>query len=428
MLFGKFGRSQRYPHHIVVLRSIVASAMTFAPYQPLVTGEAELSCRASVVVPARNEAESLGIVLDRLAEQTDETGRPLSVERYEVLLLLNNCTDDSITVARRASARHSALRLHVLECTLPEQQAHVGTARRMLMDTAWHRLHRCATTAAILSTDADTVVSKNWITENLRALARGADAVGGEIRWREGELAKLAPGVQLAYVRDQRYQTLLAAVEDRLDPRAEDPMPRHLHHFGASLACTPEVYARAGGLPVLRSLEDVALVHALRRVGARLRHEPRVKVYTSGRLQGRVEVGLSGQLRTWQQMCARGEPHIVESTAWTIHRLRMSRLLRLFASDARSVPVTKFSQAWRPRLLALRNEGLSSAGFLDRLPGEQVIEQSFRGERFGKIVTVSRELQRLLDAGASAKQAKSMRSLASLNVSEAGATLVNKNI
>ena len=367
------------------------------------------------------------MVLDRFAEQTDEIGRPLAAERYEVVLLLNNCTDDSMNVAQRATVRHGALRLHVIECTLPEQQAHVGTARRMLMDTAWHRLRHWGSAAAILSTDADTIVAKNWIVENLRALARGADAVGGEICWREGELAKLAPGVQLAYMRDQRYQRLLAAVEDRLDPRLEDPMPRHLHHFGASLACTPEVYARAGGLPILRSLEDVALVHALQRVGARLRHEPRVKVYTSGRLQGRVEVGLSGQLRTWQQMCARGEPHIVESTAWTVHRLRTIRLLRLFAESARSVPVTRFSLAWRPQLLAIRHAGLSAAEFLGRLPGEQLIEQSFCGERFDDIVAVSRELERLLDGGASDTEADSLCGAASMSMPEAVTALATES-
>ncbi len=56
---------------------------------------------------------------------------------------------------------------------------------------------------------------------------------------------------------------------------------------------------KRGGLPVVRFLEDEALWQALRRHDLPLRHSPRVRVSTSARQQGRVEVGLSWQLREW---------------------------------------------------------------------------------------------------------------------------------
>ena len=336
------------------------------------------------------------MVIDRLASQANHEGQKLAAETYEVLLLLNNCTDNSMAVARDAAQRHPALRLHLIERTLPGRTAHVGTARRLLMDTAWHRLRHRPDTTAILSTDADTLVATNWISENLRALARGANAVGGEICWIEGEFAKLPPGVQRAYAHDRHYQRLLAELEHYLDPKPEDPMPRHLHHFGASLACTPEIYARAGGLPALRSLEDVGLVNALERSGARLRHEPRVRVFTSGRLNGRVEVGLSGQLRTWQEMCALGEPHMVPSVAWSIHRLRTLHSLRCFAKGERSSPATLFPATWHVRLLALRSHAAHGAEFLALLPAEALIEDSFHGDRSAEILAVSQELETVL--------------------------------
>ena len=351
------------------------------------------TCRVCVIVPACNEASSLGMVLDQLAAQTTNAGEKLSADLYEVLLLLNNCTDDSLAVARRAAARHSTLRLHITERTLPGQIAHVGTARRLLMDTAWHRLGQRSGTLAILSTDADTLVAINWIHENLRALAKGADVVGGEICWMSGELAKLSPEIQLAYARDLRYQRLLAELQHHLDPRQEDPMPRHLHHFGASLACTPQAYALAGGLPELPSLEDVAFVSALERSGARIRHEPRVRVFTSGRLEGRVQVGLSGQLRTWQQMSALGEPQIVPSAAWLVHRLRTLHALRRFAQGTHASPVTAFPVAWRTRLLQVRQQSADGAEFLALLPSEAIIEQTFTGDRSGEILAVSRDLE-----------------------------------
>ena len=101
-------------------------------------------------------------------------------------------------------------------------------------------------------------------------------------------------GVREAYRNDRRYQYLIAEMEDWFDPQVGDPWPRHLEHFGASLACTPEVYARAGGMPRLAELEDVAFVDRLRQVDARVRHEPRVVVYTSARLDGRIATGPFG--------------------------------------------------------------------------------------------------------------------------------------
>jgi hypothetical protein len=65
------------------------------------------------------------------------------------------------------------------------------------------------------------------------------------------------------------------------------------------LALTVAAYRQVGGLPVVRYLEDEALWRALCRHDLPVRHSPRVRVSTSARQQGRVEVGLSWQLREW---------------------------------------------------------------------------------------------------------------------------------
>ena len=97
-------------------------------------------CRAVVVIPARNEAASLTATLDALRLQVSANGEPLEAGSYEVLLLLNNCTDNSVEVAEQYAAHHPGFALHVVSCSLEPERAHVGTARRMLMDAACARL------------------------------------------------------------------------------------------------------------------------------------------------------------------------------------------------------------------------------------------------------------------------------------------------
>ncbi len=343
-------------------------------WAPLVEGPAEPGCCAVVTVPARNEEASLASTLDALAGQVDLDGRPLRRDGFEVLLLLNNCTDGSARVAEDWRTRHPDVRLHVIERQLAPHEAFVGTARRMLMDTAWHRLQGRSGVCGILSTDSDTLVRKDWVAKTMAALEAGAEAVGGAIELKEGELQKLPYGARRAYLRDRRYQRLVAELEDRFDPQEGDPWPRHLEHFGASLACTPEVYARAGGMPPVTPLEDVAFVGRLRHIGARLRHDPEVTVFTSSRMDGRVQVGLSGQLSLWQQMYERNEEHRVQSAAWLAHRFRTLGRLRAEA-------------AARDR---------TAAAYLAEVDCDRVVAETFRGRREGEITRVNRRLATML--------------------------------
>ncbi|GAC1426406.1 MAG: hypothetical protein NVSMB62_23940 [Acidobacteriaceae bacterium] len=369
-----------------------STGMNFCPLASLVDGAAHSDCDAIVIVPARNEERGLWATLDGLAAQVDITGCPLPKVSFEVLLLLNNCTDTSMEVAKAWKAAHPHVPLHIIERTLSSEDAHVGMARRLLMDTAWRRLTQTGssdgharTTRAILSTDADSVVAPDWIARNLRALEEGADAVGGEIRLTYSDLQRLPLGARRAYLRDRQYQRLVAELEDLLDPQAGDPWPRHLEHFGASLACRAETYARVGGMPPVAQLEDVAFVDLLRRMDARLRHDTQVVVHTSSRLDGRVGAGLSKQLCLWQQMSEHGRQHKVLSADWLTHRFRMLRRLRNLCRCPGALrgasELGEFPAAWRSRLIRA-HAGRTTVGlFLGAIGCDRLIEETFQGMR-----------------------------------------------
>jgi hypothetical protein len=370
-------------------------AVKFKPWCSLLSGKALARCRACVVVPARNERASLPAMLDALARQVDCAGLRLAPDCYEILLLLNNCTDDSIQVSKQWKKEHPEIQLHIVKRSLPAKRAHIGTARRWLMDTAWQRLKEArGRGVAILSTDADTVVAADWIAQSLRAISLGAEAVGGVIGWKPGHFEKLPKGVQRAVLANREYQRLQAELEHLLDPQEGDPWPRHLEHFGASLACTPTAYARAGGLPVVQHLEDIALVAALERCGVTIRHEPKVMVYTSARLKGRSPVGLSGQLRRWQRMS--GKEHRVSSAGWLAYRFTMLHKLRQFHRRNRAVLLKDFPDGWRASLRKERARHRSEPQFLAAIECERLMWEGFRGKRDQTIQRANAALREMI--------------------------------
>lgn len=248
--------------------------------------------RCVIVVPARNEEELLPRALQALRQQ-QAVAWP-----HEIMVLANNCDDGTAAAARAIAASDHPTPVHVLEVHWPTNEANVGRARRVLMDEAVRRLERAgAGRGVVISTDADTQVSTDWLASNLAAVDAGADAVGGRIVTDDDH--SLPDNLQRLKQLDDSYRLLRARLEGLTDPDPADPWPRHHQHFGASLAVTAAAYRVVGGLPRVPFLEDEALVRSLRRHDRRVRHCPHVQVKTSARLDGRAEVGLSWQLREW---------------------------------------------------------------------------------------------------------------------------------
>lgn len=273
--------------------------------------------RCVVVIPAKDEAALLPAALQALALQC--------YRGFEIVVLANNCGDDTAAVARGFAQHQGRLVLHVLEARFEGGEANVGHARRVLMDLAADRLARAgAADGWIASTDADTRVAPDWLERNAEAIAAGADAVGGRIRT---ERAPMHDPRAPRLARLDAYARLLRLrIECHLDPQSWDPWPRHHQHFGASLAVRADAYRHVGGLPDQPHLEDEALVQALRRADLRVRHSPRVRVTTSARHDGRAEIGLAWQLRTWA-VAADDDPR-VDDAATVAAEARARRALR----------------------------------------------------------------------------------------------------
>ncbi len=260
-------------------------------------------CEVSVIVPAKDESQMLPATLTALTNQTDLNGKPLNPLTYEIIVLANNCIDNSAAIARQFAQQHPDLVLHVAEVTLPLDRAYIGYVRKMLMDEAYLRLMSVGRSRGIIaSTDGDTQVSATWIAAISHEIHSGVDAVGGRILTDRHSRHALDPQAKSHFLQEVGYRSLVAQIEFHLDPDLHDPLPRHYQHYGASLAVTAEMYAKAGGLPPVRTPEDEAFYQALLKVDARFRHSPLVQVTTSARVSGRSPVGLAAQLRKWTEL------------------------------------------------------------------------------------------------------------------------------
>jgi len=118
----------------------------------------------------------------------------------------------------------------------------------------------------------------------------------------------------------------------------------------------------------------MAFVDALRKVDAKIRHSPTVQVFTSARMDGRAEVGLSGQLRHWKNDAECGTLHLVDSAEWLEHRFRTMALLRQI-NQGWLRDFSHFPQNWQQRILQLQPCSLPTPRFLDILDCDTMITE-----------------------------------------------------
>lgn len=312
--------------------------------KPLVDRLPLMSCKVCVIIPVRNEAENIQATLLALTNQVDLLGKPLNKNCYEIIVLANNCTDDSAEIVRHFARTHPDLLLHIVEKTIHSDRAHVGWVRKLLMDEACRRFQLIGRDLGVIaSTDGDTRVASTWIAATLVEIEAGADAVGGRIITDNRERNKLDKTTRLYFLRYLRYEYLTSQLEATINPDF-DSLPRHHHHYGASFAVTAQIYAKVGGVPPLASSEDVALYNALIRVDARFRHSQTVRVVTSARAVGRAKAGLADRLSELKIIGQKQQCPLVESALAIEARFRLRRQLHfLWQRQTKADNLTKIA-------------------------------------------------------------------------------------
>ena len=237
-----------------------------------------MALRSIVVVPARDEQDQIAGCLSALAAQT------VPSEEFEVILVVDACTDRTAEVAKR-TARERSVRLSLIDG--PGQGA--GPARRVGMDLAAERLLAHGREDGLVAcTDADSRPAPDWLACQLVHIDAGADVVAGLIELDPSESQRLAPEVLRRRHRDAARRLEFV--------RETDPAAAHHHFAGASIGVTAGVYRAVGGIEPVTALEDAAFAQRLVDAGIPVLRADDVRVRTSARADGRATRGLSVDL------------------------------------------------------------------------------------------------------------------------------------
>ncbi|MCH8685838.1 glycosyltransferase [Pedomonas mirosovicensis] len=273
---------------------------------------------AVIGVPVHNEEHYIARSLRLLDHQIDP------MDDFAIVLLLNNCTDSTLTVVR-SLAQDLKHDVYVCDIPLPKNLAHAGMARKLAMDAA---ARLTEPHGIVLTTDADAVVADDWLAMTRKHVANGAEGVSGFVQHNPAEKNEWPQELKERTDLECTYENLLAELYSLLDPRPHNPWPNHMITLGASLAATREAYQKCGGVPPIPCGEDRAFIAALERIDARVQFPRDVVAYTSSRLAGRADGGMAATLKARANDPSLPCDPLLEPVALACKRAEWRRTLR----------------------------------------------------------------------------------------------------
>tara|TARA_R110002020_G_scaffold293535_2_gene508948 strand:- start:25225 stop:26448 length:1224 start_codon:yes stop_codon:yes gene_type:complete len=259
-----------------------------------------------ITIPAKNEEATIVRTLQSLKKQFYLSGACFDYDLFEVLVLCNNCTDDTLRKCNDFKHKNPDFPLHVLVSN-SKIICNVGVARRILMNIACSRVSK---NGFIVTTDADTVADKFFLSGIYQYLDSDYGLICGRILVDDAHLDTKAK----KYLHASRdYLDLMCKLESTLYPDFSDPWPKHAHNSGPNLSIRKYAYQKIGGIPPLGFLEDIALYELVLLHGFKVKHCMQTVVTTSTRTTPRVPGGFGNQLREWAEFDERRDSYNVES-------------------------------------------------------------------------------------------------------------------
>jgi len=219
-----------------------------------------------IIIPAHNEELYLDSCLR--AARAAAADPALNGEAVRITVVLDSCSDNSRAIVERHAAQAGASCAIDYLCV---DARNVGVTRAA---GARHMLQHGARWLAF--TDADTQVSPQWLSRQLRL---NVDVVCGTVAVHDW-----TPHRHDAQLLCRHFHNNYTDADGH----------RHIH--GANLGVSADAYRRAGGFEPLACSEDVALVNALERSGARFAWSAAPRVTTSARCDAKARGGFGDTL------------------------------------------------------------------------------------------------------------------------------------
>jgi glycosyltransferase involved in cell wall biosynthesis len=229
----------------------------------------------SVLIPARDEEHLLP--------------RCLRSVLGAVTMLDEFTTADIIVVADSSTDRTAQLAKGILRkrgSVLHTTAGAAGLVRAVAANYALSRNRQRLDRWWLANTDADCVVPRGWLTDQLQLARRGVEAFAGTVSVDSFE----DHGPQVA----ERFRASYMIASDGWHP--------HVH--GANLGVRADCYVSAGGWSPQQTGEDHDLWDRLVACGAKLVSTARIEVVTSGRRVGRAPNGFADALAAHNEAAA----------------------------------------------------------------------------------------------------------------------------
>jgi cellulose synthase/poly-beta-1,6-N-acetylglucosamine synthase-like glycosyltransferase len=219
-----------------------------------------------VIVPARDEADTIGPCIGSILA----AAACADVGALWIVIVADSCTDGTADLAREALAGRG----EVLEC----HAGSAGAARRLGVSAALQHFAGVVRERLWLAnTDADSMVTRDWLEVHLQLADQGMAGVAGIVHL------------------DQDSDDLARRVHDATYRTNADGTHDHVH--GANMAVRADAYLDVGGWSGVAVGEDHCLWGRLRRCGWPLSSPAHSVVMTSSRRDGRAEGGFATTLK-----------------------------------------------------------------------------------------------------------------------------------
>ena len=240
----------------------------------------------AVIIPAYGESEYLPLTLASL-----DTNTPAILKETLVIVVVNNSSETAESIRNDNQLTLKALNtanyrftLGIVDAAsssleLPKRQAGVGLARKIGMDLAL--AHLLSTDSLIFCTDADTIVSKDYI-EKVKKYFDTTKAKAAVVRFQHQKSDNPKQGKTIRW-----YEEYLLSTAEKMRDAGS---PYGYVAMGSTMVCTVQAYCAVGGMPRKKATEDFYFLQELSKYDG-VHTITDILVYPSPRPISRVYLG-----------------------------------------------------------------------------------------------------------------------------------------
>jgi glycosyltransferase involved in cell wall biosynthesis len=228
-----------------------------------------------VLIPARNEEELLPRCLCSVLASCSALPETVT---WDVVVAVDRSIDRTFEIAHKMIRRKGI--------AVRSAAGIVGKARATAAAVALDRYHGRLRWCWLANTDADCVVPKGWLIDQLAIAETDIEAVAGTVDV------------------DSFHEHSPCAIDRFRSSYLIDSDGSHPHVHGANLGIRADLYRTVGGWATLETAEDHDLWNRLYRAGARRASVSHTRVWTSGRRVGRAPHGFAEALAAHNEAAA----------------------------------------------------------------------------------------------------------------------------